>query len=116
MLRRTGRTTRMLLELALYISKNWDKDKKVILASHNTHYTTSLLKKLTIFFPNAKGLAHTSVTFGRVIVHPANFLELNRLEIMYGINWNAMFIDHYRGEEITQKTIDYINARVVERR
>jgi len=95
MARRSGRTTKMLLHLAQYITDNWDEEKQVIIAAHNIAYATDILMQLKTFFPSAKRFAYTSVQFGKVTVRPFCFSDLERPEVMHGCNWDQIFENHY---------------------
>ena len=99
-MRRSGKTTKMLVDIAQYIvNQNFNKEKKyIILASHSVVYSMELAERLYAFFPNATRFAYTSFTIGNVVIRTFNHTDLHKSEVMRGIKWDRIFQDHYHGE------------------
>lgn len=95
-MRHSGRTTRMLLDLASYISEHWDEDKLIILTAQTVKYAWILARKLNIFlFLGDAQRSRNIIQFGEIKIVITSH-SLGR-EIIKRYRFDAIFSDHYYG-------------------
>ncbi len=95
-MRQTGRTTRMLLKLALYISENWDKHQHVIVVAHNEMFADTLQKRLTDILPGFSKQQRGLILYGNTVIAFMGRDRYNRPE-RRPLYEKRTFIDHYQG-------------------
>ena len=93
-MRASGRTTRILLELAKYISDNWNKEKNVIFAADTLAYSKDLARRLLAFF-DGEAFAYTYIKFGKITVRLFALSDLERQKVLFSTEWDRIFCDHY---------------------
>lgn len=100
-MRRSGRTTKILLKLMTYISENWHERKTVILTAESCSYAWILARRVMDFLPpDTKQPAiriGNSITFGKVQVIVMAY-ETYSASPMHGVEIAAEFHDHLFGE------------------
>jgi hypothetical protein len=62
----TGRTTKMLIELASYIHENWNTYKIISFSSHSLVYSFKLIERILPVLPGYKRINKYHFEFGKV--------------------------------------------------
>ena len=94
-MRAIGRTTRMLLKLALYISENWDEDKQVVLLANKHDYVWDLARKLNSMLNRSGDKRNGFIMFGRVRVYPISRQAYFDSNFTRGRKIDEEFYDNY---------------------
>lgn len=92
MVRQTGRTTKMLAHMAVYITENWNTPKFILLIADTPYYAWILAEKLSAFIGGSQR-NENSIQFGKVKVLVISHFSATEVRRVY--RFDAVFIDHH---------------------
>lgn len=101
--RQTGKTTRILIQTAVYITEHWDEEKLIVLSADTVEYAWVLAEKLKQFLGGYPQRTGNSMVFGklRMVVTSHRYKET----VIKTSRFDEFFSDHYDRRHIRPRHI-----------